>query len=346
MNKTSIIEHILKEQGNSFDSCFFGNTTFIDLEPFRHKLKRNWRSASLLSAVLADIEPDAFNIYPDKRFSWVSLLRVSAEYSLYNLSPEDLYRLFKLSFIWSDNKLLQLATNAYQRLNLPLPFDSQGFVQHVLDQCVNQQQQVITFQRLQSEMLVDFYWQYACKDLVQHCGLPHFTSNQQWYQWVDDLATETTELDFIKHKDWGVVGGLYCNKVEDLGFLQFWVGRDFRNQGLATRAIQQWLALQKEQHLQPLVYAEVMQSNIAGRQTLVKTGFRRVLVDRVAPNQKRFFYRLGPQKNFVNTYRELQTLSVLFADIKELAKPMSAKELQHSLQERLENNISSHLDKK
>lgn len=339
MNKTSIIEHIVKEQGNSFESCFFGNDTFLDLEPFRHKLKQNWRSSSLLSAVLGDIEPNALHIYPDKRFSWVNLLRVSTEYSVNLLTAEDVYRLFKLSFIWSDIKLLQLTVSAYQRLQLPLPFDSTQIVHDILKNNSLNQHNLLTFQPLTSDMLVDFYWQYACKDLVHHCGLPHFTSNQQWYQWIDELANDMVELDFIKHKDWGVVGGLFLQKVSELGFLRFWIGKDFRNQGMATRAVNQWMTSKREHNAFAVVYSEVMQSNIAGRQTLIATGFERVLIERVPPYDKRLFYRYGPTKSFSNAYSEIQALTHLFSDIKELDKPKSATELLDTLRERLHDSL-------
>lgn len=341
MNKTSIIELILKEQGIAFESCFFGNCTFLDLEPHRHKLKRNWRSATLLSTVIAEIEPNALNIYPDKRFSWVNLLRVSTEYSIESLTPEDLYRLFKLSFLWSDIKLLQLTVSAYARLAIPLPFNSHSFVHKVLDETSNQHGQMLVFQPLQTDMLVDFYWQYACKELVEHCGLPYFQSNSQWYEWVADLTEEEVALDFIKHKDWGVVGGLYIQKVSELGFLRFWIGRDFRHQGLAKRAIQQWIIEKRQQNILPVVYSEVMQSNIAGRQTLIATNFERVLVERIPPYDKLLFYRHGPKAELSTAYKELQALTLIFADVQDLKKPPSEKELQEELQERIQQNLLS-----
>lgn len=346
MNKTSIIENILKEQGKSLESCFFGNTTFLDLEPFRHKLKRNWRSPTLLSAVLTEIESNAINIYPDKRFSWVNLLRVAAEYSLEDLDVNDLYRLFKLSFIWSDVKLLQLTANAYRRLGLPMPFNAHSLVNNMLDEIHNQKGSVLAFHRLHADMLVDFYWQYACKELVKHCGLPYFKSNAQWYEWVSEFSEGETELDFVKHKDWGVIGGIYLRKVSDLGFLRFWIGRDFRNQGLAKHAVKAWIENKREQHQLPTLYSEVMQSNITGRQTLTATGFERVLIERTPPNDKLLFYRHGPKQSMQQEYNELQTLALLFADIHQLDKPMSEKQLQHLLQERLKQNLRTTDQKK
>lgn len=144
--------------------------------------------------------------------------------------------------------------------------------------------------------LRDFAWQYHDPDIVALCRLPDFKTDGQWQAWLDGLYRLGDELPLaILHRDMGFVGMVHLVRAGDLGFVYYWLGQNFRGQGLATGALRlalSGLASSPRNGLRAC-YAKVYDYNAPSRRLLERAGFVDVGIQALPPDEEERFYRWG-----------------------------------------------------
>lgn len=147
--------------------------------------------------------------------------------------------------------------------------------------------------------LDDFFWQYFDPGISELCCLPEFVSREQWHAWLSGLYSDGDELPLaIIHREWGFVGCCHLVMHEGIGFLYYWMGKDFRGQGLAYRANRLLLSAAIESFGLRACYAKVFEHNLPSRRLLERLGFE-CLDFRTIPDETEIFYRLGEDSRHV-----------------------------------------------
>ena len=141
--------------------------------------------------------------------------------------------------------------------------------------------------------LDDFLRQYFDQGISDLCRLPEFVSREQWHAWLSGLYSDGDELPLaIIHREWGFIGCCHLVMHEGIGFLYYWLGKDFRGQGLAFRANRLLLSAAIECFGLRACYAKVFEHNQPSRRLLERLGFE-CLDFHVFPDETEIFYRLG-----------------------------------------------------
>jgi RimJ/RimL family protein N-acetyltransferase len=156
--------------------------------------------------------------------------------------------------------------------------------------------------------LEDFAWQYHAPDIRELCRMPEFRETGQWHAWLDGLYGLGDELPLaILQVDQGFVGCVHLVRAGEIGFLYYWLGADFRGQGLATRAVSLLLEAAARMGL-VTCYAKVFEYNAPSRRMLERLGFVGLGIHAAPPDVAELFYRLGdpaPRRRVVGELHEL-----------------------------------------
>lgn len=125
--------------------------------------------------------------------------------------------------------------------------------------------------------------------------IPHPYHRQHAIDWIGQPKQPDRRAYAVDVK--GVVTGCVSYWPDEQGVeVGYWVGRPFWGNGLATRALQQMLALPTFPSHQ-LVTAQVMVANVGSQRVLEKCGFCRIGRDRVhrqAQSLDAFIYTRAP----------------------------------------------------
>lgn len=149
-----------------------------------------------------------------------------------------------------------------------------------------------------------------CDPSISHlCNLPNFSDAQQWHIWLDHHYALPDEVSFaIFHRYWGMVGSISLIMHGSLGFCYYWIGKEFRGDGFAPKAISILLNLAAELYGLKACYAKVYKCNTASRRCLEKLGFKQLDFQATPPNEDKVFYRLGQRKSRYTIANELREL--------------------------------------
>lgn len=172
--------------------------------------------------------------------------------------------------------------------------------------------------------LQDFAWQYHAADIRELCRMPEFLDDAQWHAWLDELYRLGDEASFaILHADRGFVGCIHLVRAGDLGFLYYWLGQDFRGQGLARRAADLLL----ERVALRACYAKVFACNEPSRRLLERLGFVELDIRAAPPEQEERFYRRGEPAPRARVVEELHELMARMRSDTRVAAPLLAGEM-------------------
>ncbi len=172
--------------------------------------------------------------------------------------------------------------------------------------------------------LRDYAWQYHDPSIAELCRLPVFRNNRHWHDWLDELYREDDELPLaVLHREWGFVGCAHLVKHGDVGFFHYWLGPDFRGQGLATRAGRLLLDTVAQRLGLRVCYAKVFEHNTASRRVLERLGFANLEIRAAPPDATELFYRLGEAATRAEVVRELhEVMAGMHSEIR-VAAPVS-----------------------
>ena len=141
--------------------------------------------------------------------------------------------------------------------------------------------------------LDDFFRQYFDPGISDLCCLPEFMSREQWHAWLSGLYSDGDELPLaVIHREWGFIGCCHLVMHEGIGFLYYWLGKDFRGKGFAFRANRLLLSAAVDCFGLRACYAKVFEHNLPSRRLLEKLEFG-CLDFRAYPDKTEIFYRLG-----------------------------------------------------
>lgn len=157
--------------------------------------------------------------------------------------------------------------------------------------------------------LADFLWQYDDPDIPRLCCLPSFRSAEEWLAWLDGEYRLTDQLTFATmHRAWGFVGVVSLVLHRSVGFVYYWVGQDFRGQGLASEGASLLLDLAAAHFGMHTCYAKVFEENIASLRVLEKLGFSRAGIQPLPDDATEIVLRRGPPRTAEMEAVELQRL--------------------------------------
>lgn len=169
--------------------------------------------------------------------------------------------------------------------------------------------------------LSDFAWQYHAADIRELCRMPAFHDDARWHAWLDDLYRIGDEWCLaILHADWGFVGCVHLVWVGNIGFLYYWLGPDFRGQGLARRAAE--LLLEGAAPSLRVCYAKVFERNALSRRLLERLGFVELDIRAAPLDEEECFYRLGEPAPRARMVEELHELMMRMHSDTRVAAPL------------------------
>jgi RimJ/RimL family protein N-acetyltransferase len=155
----------------------------------------------------------------------------------------------------------------------------------------------------------DFAWQYHEPETAQLCCLPVFNDPLEWHRWLDRAYGYGDQLVYaIEHRDLGFIGSASLVVHEDVGFFYYWLGPDFRGQGLGPRAVSLLLAMAQREYGLRCCYAKVFDFNLRSRRALEKLGFADLDMRGAGDDANQMFYRWGEQRRREEVIKELHWL--------------------------------------
>lgn|GEM_PF-1170341 len=157
--------------------------------------------------------------------------------------------------------------------------------------------------------LDDFAWQYFDPAIAELCCLPDFRAgNDNWHAWLTSLYATGDELPLaVLHREYGFVGCSHLVLHEGVGFLYYWLGPDFRGQGVALRANRLLLEATQEHFGMRTCYAKVFEENVDSRRLLEHLKFEELGMG-AGPNGEEVFYRRGQEIESSGAVEELRWL--------------------------------------
>jgi len=209
-----------------------------------------------------------------------------------------------------DNRLVH-AANTIQAQWLSIPYD--------LADCRSGELMLIP---LTTDYLSDFCWQYADPSISELCNLPQFSSNDQWYDWLNkDNRPDEQKLFAVLHKDWGFIGSVSIEVFQGVGFFYYWLGADFQGKGFGPQAVDILLSLAEKYLNMDCCYAKVYQHNQPSHKAMAKLGFNALTIEAKTPYDNEIFYYCGPKKSNWGNYQELAWLLQVQYSMTELEGP-------------------------
>ena len=160
----------------------------------------------------------------------------------------------------------------------------------------------------------DLLWQYEAGDISRLCGWPRFRCYSHWRAWLErEYACGDLVMFAVLESTWGFCGVVSLVLHRDVGLVYYWLGQEFRGQGLAAEAVGCLLALGRELWGLRGCYANVFAENEPSRRLLERLGFELEAVAPLPPHEDELIYRLGPVQSTAATHAEL---SVLFRQMR------------------------------
>lgn len=157
--------------------------------------------------------------------------------------------------------------------------------------------------------LSDFFWHYDDPDIPRLCCLPSFRSAEQWLAWLDHEYRLNDRLTFATmHCDWGFVGVVSFVLHRGVGFVYYWVGRDFRGRGFASEGTSLLLDLAGIRWRMHTCYAKVFEENAASIRVLDKLGFRPAAIQPLPDGAREVLLRRGPPCSELKEAMELRQM--------------------------------------
>ena len=266
---------------------------------------------------------------------WQLLIELEKQYS--NTKPKD-----KIQLAYAYWKLGQkpIAYHCLQQLMLLYPdnnhlfalhqqlrkYDSNQFTPTYFNQQVSE---VLSLVPLDAHHCNEFLWQYWDPKIAIYCCMPTIHTPEQWYEWFAEQQRFSDQRQFaIYHQHWGFVGMISLIQHANAGFVYYWIGKDFQQQGLATQAVALLLQMATTWYQLTHCYAKVLGHNIGSHRTLAKNGFRKMSVKAAAPDGDEIFYFWAEDKTEYRCQQELATLLVKMDSDVLLEMPISAQLVQ------------------
>jgi RimJ/RimL family protein N-acetyltransferase len=160
----------------------------------------------------------------------------------------------------------------------------------------------------------DLWWQYQDPEIPRLCCLPVFRDQSEWQRWLGlEYGHRGTFMFAVLEQHWGFAGVVSLMLHRRVGFLYYWLGRDFRGCGLAREAVARLLSTAGERWGMHACYAKVFDHNAASRRLLSHTGFRQLGLKLQAPHSNQCLYRWGAERSLAEEHSELHQL---FADMR------------------------------
>ena len=132
------------------------------------------------------------------------------------------------------------------------------------------------------------------EQVVDLCCLPDYADASDWHHWLDQQYAEGDQLSFaVMHEHWGMVGVVSLVMHRQVGFFYYWIGADYRGQGLGPQAVNLLLQSAVQTWGLHTCYAKVYDYNGGSRRALEKLGFEELPIRATEPNERELFYRLG-----------------------------------------------------
>ncbi len=171
----------------------------------------------------------------------------------------------------------------------------------------------------------DFACQFYDPTIAERCCLPDFPSDEHWHHWLDDCwAIGDQRLYAVIDPEWGFVGSVSLVLHAGIGFVYYWIGRDFQGRGLATAAVRLLLDAASVQDGMRACYAKVFEDNTRSQRVLERLGFQALDICPSPPDEAERFYRLGPPQMRERTVEDLHELFARMRSDTRVAAPMAA----------------------
>jgi len=156
----------------------------------------------------------------------------------------------------------------------------------------------------------EFLSQYWHPDIANLCCLPHFEGNEHWCHWLayqQAIPNQTTYA--IEHQEWGFIGCVCLLVHQGMGFLYYWISKNFQGQGFAVQAANIALDHARERDGLSHCFAKVFEENEGSKKVLKKLSFQRLPVNACEPYQNEELYYWGEQ---ISPEQQCEKLHYLF----------------------------------
>lgn len=161
-------------------------------------------------------------------------------------------------------------------------------------EAITEEQSGLTLTPIGVHHCASFSWQYASSDIAKLCCLPNFENEEHWQNWMHEQDQYDDQIMLaIHHPSYGFIGSVIYVQHEDVGFIYYWLGKDFRHLGYARSAVDLVLKNAEKHWGMKFCYAKVFDYNRESRVLLARAGFNRVEGMANAHLNNEIFYHYG-----------------------------------------------------
>ncbi len=287
---------------------------------------RTWleQSPILLEADLSRVIAMAYHLC-----DWQLLICLDKSYKIEQLADQQIiaYAHWKLGH-W------QHACHMLQQLMFTHPNHSElfGFYQHLVN--LSELQRLpcyfnedaapeLSLEPLSYHHCEEFLWQYWDPKIAELCCLPEMNTPDEWRDWFNmQLGFDDQTCHAVYHKEYGFVGVVSLIMHEQVGFIYYWLGKDFQAKGLGSKAAKLLMQMAIDIYGLDTCYAKVFTHNLASQQLLLKLGFKPMPFQAVAPFENETFFYWGEQKSDKEQAFELAELFIKMQSPVEVDMPL------------------------
>lgn len=170
----------------------------------------------------------------------------------------------------------------------------------------------------------EFMWQYWDPDIPRLCCLPELYTEQDWFNWLHQQQSFHDQSTFaVLHGQWGFIGVVSLIVHQGVGFFYYWLGKDFRAQGLGTQAASLLLALGTEYFGIDCCYAKVFSHNVSSQKAMGKLGFKPLPFNAASPDESECLYYWGEVKTAKQNAHEMALLFARMSSTTRVDMPLS-----------------------
>ena len=169
----------------------------------------------------------------------------------------------------------------------------------------------------------EFLSQYWDPDIATLCCLPQFEGIEHWFDWLENQRTIPNQTTYaIEHQVWGFIGCVCLLVHQGMGFLYYWIGKNFQGQGFAAQAVT--IALNNARKFNKLThcFAKVYEENTSSKKVLQKLNFQRLPVNACEPYQNEELYYCGEQISPEQQCEKLHCLFDVMGTVTRVATPI------------------------
>ncbi len=186
------------------------------------------------------------------------------------------------------------------------------------------------FGRIRLELLgvehwQDLLWQYEDPSIQHLCRWPRLERLDDLERFLAGEQARGDVLVFaVSERSFGFCGAVSLIFHEGVGFVSYWLGREFRGHGFATEAVECVLRLATESFGMHTCYATVLVDNWPSRRLLSRVGFQETALEPLPPYTADRVYRRGSARAWESVRQEAVRLFANMQSLVQLELPVAA----------------------